>query len=153
VTTSEWIKKELRVNFVKTSRAGRLAARAEPRAAHAAYRGRDQALHVELTNGAKVIIPVKLIPELKQSPVGDIRKIEVIGRGGGSIGRPWMSTSVSRGLWPRCLRARHSRPKSGASELSDHRSQWRRDSVANVSRRPGQVATHRARTQNPTPPL
>jgi hypothetical protein len=83
MATPEWIKRELRANFAKASRAGRLAAKTEPRAASAAYGGRDRALHVELTNGAKFIIPVKLIPELQKAPVRDIRKVEVLGRGGG----------------------------------------------------------------------
>jgi hypothetical protein len=83
MATPEWIKKELRTNFAKASRAGRQAAKAEPRAASAAYRAKDEALHVALTNGAKFIIPVKLIPELQKAPVRDIRKVEVLGRGGG----------------------------------------------------------------------
>jgi len=33
----DWVKRELRANFVRASRAGRHAARAEPRAARAAY--------------------------------------------------------------------------------------------------------------------
>jgi Protein of unknown function (DUF2442) len=83
MATPEWIKKELRANFAKASRAGREAAKTEPRAASATYRARDEALHVALTNGAKFIIPVKLIPELQKAPVRDIRKVEVLGRGGG----------------------------------------------------------------------
>jgi hypothetical protein len=83
MATPEWIKKELRANFSKASRAGRQAAKAEPRAASATYRARDEALHVALTNGAKFTIPVKLIPELQKAPVRDIRKVEVLGRGGG----------------------------------------------------------------------
>jgi Protein of unknown function (DUF2442) len=83
MATPEWIKKELRANFAKASRAGRLAAKTEPRAASATYRARDEALHVVLTNGAKFSIPVKLIPELQKAPVRDIRKVEVLGRGGG----------------------------------------------------------------------
>jgi hypothetical protein len=83
MATPEWIKKELRANFAKASRAGRQAAKAEPRAASATYRAKDEALHVALTNGAKFIIPVKLIPELQKAPVRDIRKVEVLGRGGG----------------------------------------------------------------------
>lgn len=83
MATPEWIKKELRANFAKASRAGRQAARTEPRAASATYRAKDEALHVALTNGAKFIIPVKLIPELQKAPVRDIRKVEVLGRGGG----------------------------------------------------------------------
>ena len=83
MATPEWIKKELRANFAKASRAGRRAAKTEPRAASATYRAKDEALHVALTNGAKFIIPVKLIPELQKAPVRDIRKVEVLGRGGG----------------------------------------------------------------------
>ena len=83
MATPEWIKKELRANFAKASRAGRQAAKTEPRAASATYRAKDEALHVALTNGAKFIIPVKLIPELQKAPVRDIRKVEVLGRGGG----------------------------------------------------------------------
>lgn len=83
MATPEWIKKELRANFAKASRAGRQAAKTEPRAASATYRARDEALYVVLTNGAKFIIPVRLIPELQKAPVRDIRKVEVLGRGGG----------------------------------------------------------------------
>jgi uncharacterized protein DUF2442 len=79
----EWVKKELRDNFAKASRAGRRAARAEPRAASATYRARDEALYVELTNGAAFTIPVKLIPALHQASPRDIREVEVLGRGGG----------------------------------------------------------------------
>jgi len=79
----EWVKKELRENFAKASRAGRRAARAEPRAATATYRARDEALYVELTNGAAFTIPVKLIPALQHASPRDIREVEVLGRGGG----------------------------------------------------------------------
>jgi len=79
----EWVKKELRDNFAKASRAGRRAARAEPRAATATYRPRDEALYVELTNGAAFTIPVKLIPALQQASPRDIREVEVLGREGG----------------------------------------------------------------------
>jgi len=44
----EWVKSELRANFARASRAGRHAARAEPRAARAVYGARDGALHMEL---------------------------------------------------------------------------------------------------------
>jgi hypothetical protein len=108
MATPEWIKKELRANFAKTSRAGRQAAKTEPRAASATYRARDEALYVVLTNGAKFIIPVKLIPELQKAPVRDIRKVEVLGRGGGlhwetldvDISVPGLIASVFEGpMW------------------------------------------------------
>ena len=105
MATPEWIKKELRANFAKASRAGRQAAKTEPRAASATYRARDEALYVVLTNGAKFIIPVRLIPELQKAPVRDIRKVEVLGRGGGlhwetldvDISVPGLVTSVFEG--------------------------------------------------------
>jgi len=79
----EWVKKELRANFAKASRAGRRAARAEPHAAAATYRARDEALHIRLTNGATFTVPVKLVPALKGASLRDIRGVEVLGRGGG----------------------------------------------------------------------
>lgn len=79
----DWVKKELRGNLAKASRAGRRAARTEPRASTAAYLARDEALHVELTNGAAFTLPVKLIPALAQASPRDIRTVQVLGRGGG----------------------------------------------------------------------
>lgn len=79
----DWIKQELRSNFARASRSGRQAAKMEPRAARAAYRIRDNALLIELTNGAAITIPVKLIPGLKRAATTDIRAVEVLSRGGG----------------------------------------------------------------------
>jgi Protein of unknown function (DUF2442) len=78
-----WIEKELGANFARASRAGRRAARTEPRAAFAKYRSRERALRIELTNGAAVTLPVKLIPSLKGAAARDIRAVEILGRGGG----------------------------------------------------------------------
>jgi len=79
----DWIKKELRTNFARASRAGRQAAKTEPRAARATYQARDNTLRIELTNGAEITIPVKLIPALKGGSQSDVRAVEVLGRGGG----------------------------------------------------------------------
>ncbi|MGH8275084.1 MAG: DUF2442 domain-containing protein [Steroidobacteraceae bacterium] len=79
----DWIKKELRTNFARASRAGRRAAKTEPRAARATYRARDKALRIELTNGAAITVPVKLIPGLKRATPSDVRSVEILGRGGG----------------------------------------------------------------------
>lgn len=79
----EWVKKELRSNFAPASRAGRQAAKTEPRAARASYRARNDSLRIELTNGAVITVPVKLIPGLKRAAPRDVRSIEVLGRGGG----------------------------------------------------------------------
>jgi hypothetical protein len=79
----EWIKKELRTNFARASRAGRQAAKTEPRAARASYLAKENVLRIELTNGAAISIPVKLIPALKQASPSEVRAVEVLGRGGG----------------------------------------------------------------------
>ena len=79
----DWIEKELRSNFARASHAGRLAAIAEPRAARVAYRAQKHALRIELTNGATITLPVKLIPSLGRAKPRDLRAVEVLGRGGG----------------------------------------------------------------------
>src|SRR2546430_16736587 len=78
-----WIKKELRANFARASRAGRRAAKTVPRAAFAAYRSRERALRVGLTTGATITLPVKLISCLKGVRPKDLRAVEVLGRGSG----------------------------------------------------------------------
>jgi hypothetical protein len=78
-----WIRKELSANFARASRAGRRAARTQPRAAFAAYRSRERALRIELTNGVTITLPVKLISGLKGARPKDLRAVEVLGRGGG----------------------------------------------------------------------
>jgi Protein of unknown function (DUF2442) len=83
MATPDWIKKELRSNFARASRTGRQAAKMEPRASHARYRARDNALLIELINGAAITIPVKLIPGLTGAAPRDVRAVEVLGRGGG----------------------------------------------------------------------
>ncbi|MGH8291205.1 MAG: DUF2442 domain-containing protein [Steroidobacteraceae bacterium] len=83
MATLDWIEKDLRSNYARASRAGRWAAKMEPRAAAATYRARDNSLLIELTNGAAVTIPVKLIPGLKRAARSDVRSVEVLGRGGG----------------------------------------------------------------------
>jgi hypothetical protein len=79
----DWIKKELHSNFARASRAGRHAAKMEPRAGHVAYRTRERALWIQLTNGAAVILPVKLVPDLRRAAARDVRAVEILGRGGG----------------------------------------------------------------------
>ena len=80
---SGWIEKELSANLARASRAGRRAAKTEPRAAVAAYRSQERALRIELTNGATITLPVKLISALKGARLKDLRAVEVLGRGGG----------------------------------------------------------------------
>jgi len=79
----EWIKRELRENYAKASRAARFAARIEPRAAKVTYRTRERALHIGLTNGIELTIPVRLISELKHVVPREIAEVEILGRGDG----------------------------------------------------------------------
>lgn len=78
-----WVAREVRSNFARASRAGRRAASIEPRAAGVEYRAREQALRIELTNGATITLPVKLIPGLSRAAARDVRAVEILGRGGG----------------------------------------------------------------------
>ncbi|HUI62939.1 MAG TPA: DUF2442 domain-containing protein, partial [Steroidobacteraceae bacterium] len=63
--------------------AGRRAAKAEPRASTAVYRTKERALRIELTNGAAITLPVRLIPNLRRASPQDIRAVEILGQGGG----------------------------------------------------------------------
>ena len=78
-----WIEKELRANFARASRDGRRASKSEPRAACVKYLLREHALRIELTNGATVTLPVRLIPTLRRAAPHYIRAVEILGRGGG----------------------------------------------------------------------
>jgi hypothetical protein len=74
-----WIEKELRANFARACRAGRRAAKTEPRAAFAEYRSQERALRIKLTNGATITLPVELISGLKGARPKDLRGVEVLG--------------------------------------------------------------------------
>jgi hypothetical protein len=77
---SEWVEKELRSNFARATLAGHRAANTEPRAARATYHAKDNALRIELTNGAAISVPVKLIPALKRASPTEVRSVEVLGK-------------------------------------------------------------------------
>jgi Protein of unknown function (DUF2442) len=80
---TDWIEEELRSNLARASRAGRRAAKMEPRAGRVAYLARERVLRIELTNGAAITLPVKLIPSLRRAAARDVRAVEILGRGGG----------------------------------------------------------------------
>jgi hypothetical protein len=77
----EWVKQGAARKF--RARIPCRAAKAEPRAARATYRARDDELRIELTNGAALTIPLRLIPGFKRAPPSDGRSVQVLGRGGG----------------------------------------------------------------------
>lgn len=78
-----WIEKEMRSNFARASRAGRRAAKMEPRAVRVAHLARARALRIELANGAAITLPVRLIPHLRTAAARDVRAVQILGRGGG----------------------------------------------------------------------
>ena len=88
----DWIEKELRSNFARASRAGRLAAITEPRAARVAYRAQKHTLRIELTNGAIITLPVKLIPSLKGVRPKDLRAVESLAAAVACTGKASIST-------------------------------------------------------------
>ena len=103
-----WIEKELRENFARASRAGRRAARTEPRASTVVYRATERALQIALTNGAAISLPVNLIPSLRYAAPRHIRTVEILGRGSGlhwegldlDLSVPGLLTSVFAGpVW------------------------------------------------------
>jgi hypothetical protein len=77
----EWVKRELRDNYAKASRAGRLAERRQPRASRVAYLARQAALRIELRNGVRLIVPIKLVPGLERASQQEIRSVEILGTG------------------------------------------------------------------------
>src|SRR5262249_50798853 len=83
VPIPDWIKKERRLNFARACRAGRRAAKTEPGGISVAYFGRQRALQIELTNGAAITLPVKLIPSLRRAAPRDVRAVQILGRGSG----------------------------------------------------------------------
>src|SRR5437879_737462 len=46
-------------------------------------RALEDALRIELANGATITLPVKLIPSLNRARPKDIRAVEIVGRGSG----------------------------------------------------------------------
>jgi hypothetical protein len=82
-STTPWIEKELRENFARASRAGRRAARTEPRARAIVYRPKGRALKIALTNGAAITLPVELISHLRGASPREISEVEILGKGGG----------------------------------------------------------------------
>jgi len=81
MATANRARKNSRWNYAEASRVGRLLAQIEPRATKAAYLTDEEALQIELKNGALLRIPVKLIPWLQGVPAAEIRSVEVLGRG------------------------------------------------------------------------
>jgi hypothetical protein len=135
-----WIEKELRANFARASRAGRRAARTEPRAAFAEYRSQERALRIELTNGATITLPVELISGLKGARPKDRRGVEVLGRGSGlhweALDLDLSVPGLISSLVLRIRVARRARPHRRSEFLR------RQSSCSTQKRAPGRPSAH-----------
>ena len=79
----DWAAKQVAEHFEKANQRGRRAALDEPRAQHARLSANSTVLHLELTNGAKITIPVRLIRELKTATPRQLIDMEVLPTGDG----------------------------------------------------------------------
>ena len=91
----DWIKAELAKNFARANRAGRNAARSEPRADAARFLAVRNELQVHMTNGASLTLPVSIISELGGAKRAQLARIEVL-PGGDAL--HWESLDVTISL-------------------------------------------------------
>ena len=83
MSTRSWIRTELRTNLDKAKRAGREAAKREPRAIEARFLPARQQLRVRLANGASLSLPTRSIPELRGATRAQLSDIEILPGGDG----------------------------------------------------------------------
>ena len=83
MTTRSWIRTELKKNYEKANRTAREAERTEPRAVEARYLPGSRHLRVRLTNGARLSLPVAIIPELRKATAVQLAGIELLPGGDG----------------------------------------------------------------------
>jgi hypothetical protein len=83
MTSRSWIHTELNRNLDKANRAGRRAARTEPRAVEAKYLPASGRLRIRLANGARLSLPVSGIPELRVASRAQVSGIEILPGGDG----------------------------------------------------------------------
>jgi hypothetical protein len=145
----DWVEKELRSNFARASRAGRRAANAEPRARSVAYRTREHTLWIELTNGAAITLPVRLIPSLRRAAPRDVRAVEILGRGGGlhwesldlDLSVPNLVSSIFAGPEWLAELGRLGGRRTSAAKAAAARKNGRKGGRPRVRPRPGPVET------------
>ena len=83
MSSRSWIRVELERNLDKANQAGREAAKAEPRAVEARFQHASRHLHVRLSNGASLSVPVSVIPELRSATRLQLTNIEILPGGDG----------------------------------------------------------------------
>jgi hypothetical protein len=94
MSTRSWIRTELRKHLVAANRAGRQAAASEPRAAEVKLQPAQRQLHVRLTNGASMSLPLAVIPELRGATRAQVSDIEIL-PGGDGLHWPALDFTVS----------------------------------------------------------
>ncbi len=87
MATPEWTGAELDSEYARAARAGRRAARAEPRATAARYEPSARSLVVELASGASLALPVELLEGLAGAAPEALAAVEVTPGGRGCTSR------------------------------------------------------------------
>ncbi len=80
---TDWATKQVAERFQRANQSGRRAATSEPRARRARYSAALSALRLELTNGATITIPVRLIRELRTATPRQLNDVEILPGGDG----------------------------------------------------------------------
>ncbi len=75
--------KAFTTQYSAATRAGKKAAATEPRAVAARYLRASGRLAIELTNGATVLIPVRLLQGMREATPKQLSNVSVVGRGYG----------------------------------------------------------------------
>lgn len=83
MSSRAWIRTELARNLGKANRAGREAARMEPRAVEAKFLPSRDQLAIRLANGATLTLPVRIVPELRSASRAQLSAIEILPGGDG----------------------------------------------------------------------
>jgi hypothetical protein len=92
--TRSWIRAELRKNLGPANRAGRQAALSEPRAAEAKFLPARHQLHILLTNGASLSLPIGIVQELRAATRAQLSDIEIL-PGGDGLHWPAIDLTIS----------------------------------------------------------
>ncbi len=79
----DWATKQVSERFEMANQRGRRAAASEPRARWARYSVAHSALRLELTNGATITVPVRLIRELRTATARQLSDLEILPSGDG----------------------------------------------------------------------
>lgn len=94
MNTRSWIRTEVRRNLRAANRVGRQAAFSEPRAAEVRLLPSRRQLHLRLTNGASLSLPVAIVSELRGATRAQLSDIEIL-PGGDGLHWPALDFTIS----------------------------------------------------------